>query len=238
MSISDLRTETGISAAWADSAYADVSEESKAILLETATVHVLESAELIPLSSTCTGTAGLVIDGLLRVYVTSGQRQVTLQYATTGQEFGIPQLKPGTSNQGLTAGGKALIDTSVVMFSPSTLAMQMERDRTVQDAVIRGLMHAHHLSVSLLAENVLAPLRQRVARHLLDMAVKDGKHVVVPVTVQDLADATGSVREVVTRLLKTMRDNDLIRREAGRLVLQDMRRLHAVATGPADDHLL
>jgi hypothetical protein len=54
-----------------------------------------------------------------------------------------------------------------------------------------------------MAENVLSPLRQRIARHLLDLAVQEGDEVLVPVTVQDLAHATGTVREVVPGSSKT-----------------------------------
>jgi DNA-binding IclR family transcriptional regulator len=50
-------------------------------------------------------------------------------------------------------------------------------------------------------------------------------------TVQDLADATGTVREVVTRLLKDMRKQGIIDRIDGDLTVLDVHGLHLLAQG-------
>ena len=52
-----------------------------------------------------------------------------------------------------------------------------------------------------------APVRQRVARHLLDLASErqHGATLFAPISQQQLAEAVGSVREVVVRVLRDLR---------------------------------
>jgi CRP-like cAMP-binding protein len=177
------------------------------------------------------GRPGLVITGLIGVYATSSQRQVTLQYAGAGDVFAVPILGPTDAASGLGAVARALGDTRVLLFSPATFADLVERDLGVAGVVIHALRSALYSSISLVAENVLRPLKQRIARHLLDLAVRHGHEVVVPVSIQDIANATGTVREVVTRLLTEMRQQGLVDRTGGMLVLRDLHGLHCVASG-------
>jgi CRP-like cAMP-binding protein len=134
---------------------------------------------------------------------------------------------------GLTAAAQALVDSTILLLSPQTFDDLAQTDLTVARVSIEGLRNSITTSVALVAENVLWPLRQRVARHLLDLAVRDGDKVVVPSTVQTIADATGTVREVVTRLLRELRNEGLIGRTQGTLTLLNLSAIHAVATGSA-----
>jgi CRP-like cAMP-binding protein len=177
------------------------------------------------------GPLGVVIRGLVRIFVLSDTRQVTIQYASDGDVFAVPLLASANGASRLTSAGQALADSRLLLFSAKTFAELAQRDLTVAGVAINGLRSALYTSISVAVENVLWPLRQRVARHLLDLGRREGREVVVPVTVQDIADATGTVREVVTRLLKEMRQEGLIDREGGKLVLRDLRGLHCVASG-------
>lgn len=227
--------------AWRDSTLRDVSPAARRRLLETAIQFDLAAADSVPLAFDAaglpsgTGQPGIVVYGLLRVYVTSQRRQVTAQYAGPGDAFGIPALVSTPANGRLEASAQALLDTRLLLFSPATFTELANTDLTVAQATIAGLRASLCASVSLVAENVLWPLRQRVARHLLDLAVREDGEVVVPATVQTIADATGTVREVVTRLLKEMREEGLIVRRKGSLVLLDLHALHQVALGEAAD---
>ena len=63
-----------------------------------------------------------------------------------------------------------------------------------------------------LAGNTFGSLRQQIARHLLDLAAsrQQGRGLVVNVTQQELADAVGSVRPVVARIIRDFRTEGLI----------------------------
>jgi CRP/FNR family transcriptional regulator len=62
-------------------------------------------------------------------------------------------------------------------------------------------------------------VRQRLASHLLELAVRDGGgNLFVEIDQEALAEAVCSVREVVSRALSSLRDDGLITK-AGRLIV-------------------
>lgn len=64
-----------------------------------------------------------------------------------------------------------------------------------------------------LARNTFFPVRARIARHLLDLSASQqhGRDLQARVTQQELADAVGSVREVVIRALARLREEGVVR---------------------------
>jgi len=79
-----------------------------------------------------------------------------------------------------------------------------------------------------LAGNTFASVRQRVARHLLDLAASHpsgGTQLTSLVSQQDLANSVGSVREVVSRVLAELKAEHLIRTGPGRVDILDPIRL-------------
>jgi CRP-like cAMP-binding protein len=64
---------------------------------------------------------------------------------------------------------------------------------------------------------------------MLDLSDKEGNLLVVHASQQDIADAIGSVREVVSRAIISLRDEGIIRRSDGVYVICDPTRLHDAA---------
>jgi CRP/FNR family cyclic AMP-dependent transcriptional regulator len=62
-----------------------------------------------------------------------------------------------------------------------------------------------HAAIAEIEFNSFADLRQRVARQVPNLAVPQGNDLVARVTQQQLADAVGSVREAVARVLRELR---------------------------------
>jgi CRP/FNR family transcriptional regulator len=85
------------------------------------------------------------------------------------------------------------------------------------------------------AVNAFGSVRQRIAAHLLDLA-SDGQRprgrLEAHVSQQELADASGSVREVVARALRDLRMAGIVATTAESVVILDPARLHAVAGSP------
>ena len=78
-------------------------------------------------------------------------------------------------------------------------------------------------------------VRQRVATHLLDLASdrqRPGGRLVARVSQQELADAAGSVREVVARALRDLRAAGMVATAADRVVILDHREA-GIPTSPA-----
>jgi CRP/FNR family transcriptional regulator, cyclic AMP receptor protein len=115
--------------------------------------------------------------------------------------------------------------------------------------VVRGLAHSDVHVAWALAEEVarsqddvmqafstqaFGTLRQRLARHLLDLAAASenfhvGHELAAMVTQQELADAVASTREAVARVLHDLRGAALIETTRRGVVLLDAARLDAEA---------
>jgi CRP/FNR family transcriptional regulator len=81
--------------------------------------------------------------------------------------------------------------------------------------------------ISEIEASSFATIRQRLARHLLDLAAEQqvGTQLVARASQDQLGGAIGTVREVVVRILHDMRREGLVRTKRGRVELLDARRL-------------
>jgi CRP/FNR family transcriptional regulator len=100
------------------------------------------------------------------------------------------------------------------------MELEILRDITQHDpdvawAVIRELTHTVYALWHELAATAFASVPQKVARHLLEIAAReqeaDGGALTAHVSQQELADLAGSVREVVARALRELRDEGVVR---------------------------
>lgn len=168
----------------------------------------------------------LVVSGLVRVYVTAPDgRTMTVRYCRPGAVLGMMSLfTPGFA---MPATVQALTDAELLALSPALARRAAAVDVRVAQAFLR---EQSERAIGFLYEvpgSAFASVRQRVARHLLDLASEGGPELIVPVTQQQLADAVGTVREVVVRVLRDMRTAGEIRTERDRIVLLDPSRLIA-----------
>ena len=164
---------------------------------------------------------GVVVRGLFRVYMhTSDGRQVTVRYARPGALLGTPALIGGPAPvfvQALTA--------SSLYFMDVARAKRLAReDAAVAWAFAEESAQRLYDVLEELAGNTFATVRQRVVRHLLDLAASrrtsDGRLAAL-VNQQDLANSVGSVREVVARILHELRAASLVRTSPGRVEILD-----------------
>lgn len=81
--------------------------------------------------------------------------------------------------------------------------------------------------------SAFATVRQRLARHLLDLASASPTSPVllVETTQQELADAAGTAREVVVRALRQLRETGLVRTGREGVAILDPERMAAEAYG-------
>jgi CRP/FNR family transcriptional regulator len=86
------------------------------------------------------------------------------------------------------------------------------------------------------AINTFGSVRQRVAAHLLDLSsdqLRPQGRLVARVSQQELADAVGSVREVVARVLRDFRVERLVATEPDSVHILDPARLHDQCWNPS-----
>jgi len=177
--------------------------------------------------------AALVVRGLLRVFLASLEaRQVTVRYARPGDVLGIAVLVGGPASVGV----QAVEPSGLFRLSSRTLLAAARRDARVSWAIAGELNRRLYDTLEQTAVNAFGSVRQRVAAHLLDLASAQQEpagRLAARVSQQELADAVGSVREVVARVLRELRVAGVIATAADRIVILDATRLYAESGGSA-----
>jgi CRP/FNR family transcriptional regulator, cyclic AMP receptor protein len=173
----------------------------------------------------------LVISGVVRGFVTAPDgRTMTVRYCRPGALIGAVTLF-ATRFTTMPAAAQALVDAELLKFSPAVVRRAAARDPRVAQAFLSELSERVLSFIDEIPGNTFATVRQRVARHLLDLAAQRGPgreavaEIVVPVSQQELADAVGTVREVVVRVLRELRQDGVVRTERDHIVILDPARL-------------
>jgi CRP/FNR family transcriptional regulator len=167
----------------------------------------------------------LVVAGLIRVYLTSiDGRQLTVRYARQGSVLGVPTVVVGP----VQVGTQAVTDASVLVVSVARLRALGHADASFAWALAEQIGERLNEVLAACAGHAFGTVRQRVMRHLLDLAVEHQRdaHLVAPVSQQELADAVGTVREVVARVLRDLRSEHLVENGPSGIVLLQPDRLH------------
>jgi CRP/FNR family transcriptional regulator, cyclic AMP receptor protein len=173
--------------------------------------------------------AALVVRGLIRVFLSSPEgRQVTVRYARPGDVLGIAVLVGGPADTSV----QTVEPSSVFRISARTLTAAARRDPRVSWAIAEELNRRLYDVLEQTAVNAFGSVRQRIAVHLLDLASDEQRlrgRLEAHVSQQELADAAGSVREVVARALRDLRMAGIVATTAESVVILDPARLHALS---------
>jgi CRP/FNR family cyclic AMP-dependent transcriptional regulator len=168
----------------------------------------------------------LVVRGLVRVYMTSPEgRQVTVRYAREGDVLGVAVLVGGPADVGV----QTLAVSSLFRIHAGLLTAAGRREAGVAWALAEELNRRLYESLQQTAINTFGSVRQRVAAHLLDLASAQQRpsgRLDAHVSQQELADAVGSVREVVARVLRDLRVAGLVATAMDSIRILDPAGLH------------
>lgn len=155
----------------------------------------------------------LIVSGALRYYLPAADgRQVTVGYLGPGNVIGTLQDES-------TAGLRIQVIAATILWHLQAdrvhhlIERRPEFTRALLDEATHGLRH----SFQVLAASTFTTVRARVARDIVERASLSGPlaaGIHVMVTHQSLADATGSVREVVARALHNLEREGIV--ETGR----------------------
>jgi CRP/FNR family transcriptional regulator len=167
----------------------------------------------------------LVVTGVIRVFVTAPDgRTMTIRYCRSGELLGAMSLFSDEFTEPATK--QALVDTQLLMMSPTKVRTLSQRDMRVARSLLVELSERARNFVQEIPGTAFASVRQRIARQLLDLAATQDEgdandELAVRITQQELADAVGTVREVVVRGLRQLREAGVVRTERDRIVLLD-----------------
>jgi CRP/FNR family transcriptional regulator, cyclic AMP receptor protein len=169
----------------------------------------------------------LVVQGLLRVFMTSPDgRQVTVRYAREADVLGIAVMVGGPANVSV----QTITDSILFSIDGRRLTEAARRDARVAWALAEELNRRLYDTLQQTAINTFGSVKQRVAAALLDLASAQQRpqdRLVAQVSQQELADAVGSVREVVARVLREFRLVGLVATAPDSVVIFDAARLYS-----------
>jgi CRP-like cAMP-binding protein len=188
-----------------------------------------------------TAVLALILDGLVRTHIRAELgRQITIRYAWPGDVIGAPALVMGGVGGGrgrdrweLYGGhrlhAEALRDTVLLKLPPARFLELAQTEPSVASALVTCLARLTVETEQMLEDGLFLSVRARVARHLLDLAVYRDGALVVAEGHREIADAIGSVREVVSRTLVRLREEGVVDRYEAETVLLNPAALHAIA---------
>lgn len=225
-------TETGslVDTAFGMSHLGSLSEPIRDRLVSSATLMTVPAGALLHREGDEAAHLELVVSGLLRVYVTAlDGRTLTVRYCRPGAILGAVSLF--ASPFSMPASVQAVTDAEILSMSAPSIRRAVERDVVLARALLDELSERVMSFIAEIPGSAFATVRQRVARHLLDLATgtQRGPDLTVTISQQELADAVGSVREVVVRALRELREQDHIETDRNGITLLDPQRLAAEA---------
>jgi CRP/FNR family cyclic AMP-dependent transcriptional regulator len=169
----------------------------------------------------------LVLSGLIRAEVSSPDgRNLAIRYAHPGELlgaaslFGRPYTMPGSLH--------ALVHSEMLELRPDVVRHLGRTDIAVANALLEELSERVVSFVAEIPGSAFTTVRQRVARHLLHLASdQPGGQALVARITQQLADAVGTVREVVVRELRSLREERVVETGSRSITILDAGRLVA-----------
>jgi CRP/FNR family cyclic AMP-dependent transcriptional regulator len=206
----------------------ELSESAAQTLLETARPMSYTAGSVISVPGS-PARPGLLVEGRLRIYIQGPDgRQVAVAYVQPGDAVGI--TRSFVPKLDLTI--EALTAAEVFLFSRPVFDRLLESDLRFALAVMRFLARRLESSYSDLRAYAFGDARQRIAQHLLDLAQgEDSSRPVARITQQQLADATGTVREHAARIIKELRRDRLVTTTRGSITILEPLALRGLARG-------
>ncbi len=170
----------------------------------------------------------LVVAGLLRISVSAPDgRTLTVRYCRRGALVGVVSLfrDPFVMPATVRAAG----DAEVLRLSVPVASRLAATDVRVTRVMALELAERVDGFVREIPGSAFATVRHRLTRHLLDLSTADGADgtgaPVVRASQSELADAVGTVREVVVRELRALRSDGLVATGRDHITLLDPARL-------------
>ena len=170
----------------------------------------------------------LIHTGRARVQAQSlDGRSATIRYAGPGQVIGLPSTLANQS----PVGAEAVSDCEVSFLNVSKVQRLIRTRPEVGELLLREVTSILFEVIELFTENLFGSVLQRVSRHLIDLAEETPEGLIVHSDQNSIAEAIGSVREVVARALRTLREEKVVVRKGNGILILDRDRLHEYSHG-------
>ena len=166
----------------------------------------------------------MILDGRIKVTILGDDgREIILSVLAPGDFFGEMAL---LDNEPHSATVRAEVQTDMLILGRAEFARCLPENSSLSYAIMRGLVQRLRSADRQIESLALLDVYGRVARVLLDMAkeegrrLKDGRIAFRRATHQEIANRIGTTRETVTRMLKDLERQGLIRIDGREIVLE------------------
>jgi CRP/FNR family transcriptional regulator len=169
---------------------------------------------------------GIVVDGRVRLTIRSNDgREATLRLVERGTLFGLVALFQDEPERRQVERSLVAVERStVVLFETAVFSRLGQHHSAFAMHLVRALVESENDLFEAAAQLAFMTVRQRVAAHLLRISApqrEDSSVLLARLTQQQLADAVGSVREVVARTLHDLRLAGIVEVSRARVTIVD-----------------
>lgn len=206
----------------------ELAPEDQALLLGSSSRRDVRRGEILHNGSAdCTGLFAL-LSGQLRSYIISSDgREVTL-YRLLTRDICLFSASCIMNSIQFDITIEAEKDSQLIVIPADVYKSVMERSAPLANYTSQ-LMAARFSEVMWLIEQIMwKSMDKRLAAFLLEESVLDGSNV-IKTTHDRVAAHLGTAREVVTRMLKYLQSEGMIRMTRGTIELTDISRLNELA---------
>lgn len=167
------------------------------------------------------------VSGKVKIYkVTPEGKERVLRIAEPGRTF----AEAAIFDLGIYPANASTLERSELLFFPKQEVLNLLRSN-VQLAInmIGGISRLLREFMDQMEDIAFRDVPARLARYLLDLSDRGGSRVELPLSKSQLAVNLGTVSETLSRTLRKMVDDDLIRVQSRTIDILDVDRLTALA---------
>src|SRR3954464_9179863 len=161
----------------------------------------------------------IIISGRAKIVIDDGEgREVTLTTIGPSEFFGEMSL---IDEKPRSASVEALEACEVLYISKPAFMACLKDNFDAAMLILRNVVGRLREADRKIASLALMDVHGRVARLLMDLAKENNGTWVVDTGSEEMARMVGASREMVSRVLKDMRDSGLIRRDKRKIIVLD-----------------
>lgn len=200
-------------------ALAELSPQQQQLLASIAMLKTYSTGQLLFLDGDESIGLWFVVEGKIRILKHSENGRVqAICIMHSGKCFGGCPLYSMETNP---ATAQALTDVSLVILPTADLVMLQAQQKTIVDALIRVYADRLSLLASLTEKLSRWSVNHRIEDVLRANCVSEDARLCVPLTHEQIAHLAGTSREVVTRYLTRLENNQIIEQQRGAILILD-----------------
>lgn len=171
----------------------------------------------------------ILLSGKAKVVIDDGDgREVTLNVIGPSEFFGEMSL---IDEKPRSASVEAIEPCEVLYISKPAFMSVLRDNFDVAMLMLRGVVGRLRDADRKIASLALMDVHGRVARLIMELAHEVNEQWIVDTGSEEMARMVGASREMVSRVLKEMRDNGLIKRDKRKIIVLDRASMTRRSTG-------